>query len=116
MKTKVILVEFSPSLLSIRAELLERQNYEVVSVLGSEETSERQLDISGISAVIVGHGLSWDQRKELIGLVNAISPNTPIIALLRRSDSPFPQTAFNCPADDPPLWLTTVDLATGRVH
>jgi DNA-binding NarL/FixJ family response regulator len=116
MKKKVILIEFSPSLLSIRTDILERQNYEVLGVLGSEESWERQLASPGISALILGHGSPWEHRRDLIERLNSINPDTPIVTLLRRSDSPFPQTAFNCPADNPPLWLTTVDRATGRIH
>jgi hypothetical protein len=39
MKKRVLLIEFSPSILTIRADILERQNYEVLSVLGAEDLS-----------------------------------------------------------------------------
>jgi DNA-binding NtrC family response regulator len=82
MKKKVILIEFSKSLLSVRTDILERQNYEVVGVLESDEFWERQLSTQGISAVILGHESPWDYRNKLIDRLICVSPHTPIVALL----------------------------------
>jgi hypothetical protein len=35
--------------------------------------------------------------------------------LLRRSDSTFEKADFNCPADDPPLWVGTVTQALAGI-
>ena len=39
MKKRMLLIEFSSSILTIRTDILERQNYEVLSVLGTEDLS-----------------------------------------------------------------------------
>jgi hypothetical protein len=116
MTKKVLLIEFRASLLNVRTDILKRQNYDVLPILGTEPLTDRFVIENHVSVVVVGHGMAWEQRDELINRLYCIVPETPIVTLLRRSDPPFQKAAFNCPGDDPLLWLATVDRATGRIQ
>jgi len=64
--------------------------------------------------IVIGHGASWSDRQELIAHFRACLPDVPIISLLRKSDLGFHCADFNCPGDNPPLWLRTVAEALRR--
>jgi len=64
-----------------------------------------------MGVVVVGHGAPWRERESLIGYFRKLLPGIPLVALLRKTDHPFSGADFNCSADNPPLWETTVAQA-----
>ena len=117
MKT-VLQIEYSPGLLSERRSILEPLGYDVISVLGFSDALDRDLLKQPIGVVVIGHGASWVDRQELIAHFREGLPGVPIVALLRKSDLGFDDADYNCPGDNPPLWIRTVAqaLAKGREH
>lgn len=109
MKT-ILLVEYSPSLLSAREDVLKPLGYSVGSVLGTRAARGRNLRGQGVGVIVIGHGALWEERRELITYFQEALPRVPIIALLRRSDKAFSR------ADDPPLWLRTVNQALASMQ
>jgi hypothetical protein len=114
----VLQVEYSPGLLSERRAILEPLGYNVISVLGFSDALDRELLKHPIRAVIIGHGASWVDRQDLIAHFREGLPGVPIVALLRKSDLGFDGADYNCPGDNPPLWIRTVAqaLAKGWEH
>lgn len=114
----VLQVEYSPGILSTRRSILEPLGYDVISVLGFSAALDRDLLRQPIGAVVIGHGASWIDRQELIAHFRVALPGVPIVALLRKRDLVFSEADFNCPADNPPLWIRTVTraLAGGREY
>jgi hypothetical protein len=110
----IVLVEYSPSLLSEREEVLQELGHPVISALGSNAARYLDLTHDRVGVVTIGHGASTQERCELISYFRGVLPEVPIIVLLRRSDSTFEKADFNCPADDPPLWVGTVTQALCR--
>jgi hypothetical protein len=112
--TAVVQVEFRPSLLSTRDDILQSLGHPVVAVLGSQ--AARNLDLSDrqVGVVVIGHGAPWEERRKLIAHFRETLPGVPIIALLRRRDRMF-DCDFNCSADNPPLWVRTVNQALAGV-
>ena len=110
MKT-VLQVEFSPSLLLEREAILKRAGFQVISVLGSTEAQGLKVSDSAIEVVVIGHGATWLERKDLITQFRKALPGVQIVALLRANDDSFKHADFNCPADNPPLWERTIHKA-----
>ena len=108
--TTIVQVEFRPSLLSIRDEILQSLGHPVVSVLGSQAARNLVLSTS-VGVVVIGHGAPRQERLELIAHFRKTLPSVPIVALLRRRDEAFDCSDFNCSADNPPLWVRTVNQA-----
>ena len=117
MPTETVLqIEHSPGMLSERRAILEPLGYNVISVLGFSDALDGSLLRQPIGVVVIGHGATWVDRQELIAHFRAALPGTPIVALLRKSDLGFDGADYNCPGDNPPLWIRTVaqSLARGR--
>ena len=111
----IVLVEYSPSLLSEREEVLQELGHPVISALGSNAARCLDLTHDRVGVVTIGHGASAQERCELISYFRGLLPEIPIIVLLRRSDSTFENADFNCPADNPPLWVGTVTQALAGI-
>ena len=94
----ILQIEHSPSLLSARRSILEPLGYDVISVLGFSDAFD----------------------SSLLAAVGTALPETmvPIVALLGRLDLVFTEADYNCPGDDPPLWVRTVAqaLLAGQKH
>jgi len=114
----VLQIEYSPGLLSERRAILEPLGYNVISVLGFSDALDRELLKQPIRVVVIGHGASWVDRQELIAHFREGLTGVPIVALLRKSDFGFDGADYNCPGDNPSLWIRTVAqaLAGGREH
>lgn len=110
----VLQVEFSPSLLFEREVVLQRAGCQVISVLGSSDVRSLDLPDSAIGVIVIGHGGPRADREDLIAHFREKVPGIPIVALLRSSDAPFSNAAFNLPADNPPLWERTVTETLDR--
>jgi hypothetical protein len=113
--TTIVQVEYRLSLLSIREEILQSLGHPVVSVISSRAARNLDLSHSDIGAVVIGHGAPWQERNDLIAHFTETLPGVPIVASLRRSDKPFRKADYNCPADDPPLWVRTVTRALSAI-
>lgn len=109
-------VEFRPSILSIREDILQSLGHPVVSVLGYQ--AARSLDLSDrlVGVVVIGHGASWQQRRDLISHFRETLPGVPILALLRRQEEAFGSADFSCPADNPPQWIRMVRQALAGIQ
>jgi DNA-binding NarL/FixJ family response regulator len=112
----ILLVEFSYSLAAIRAEILEPLGRAIKVVVGSTNAVNCKVESRSISLIIIGHGAPWAERRELIKCLQQRMPGVPIVALLRKSDSDFPEVTFNCPADNPPKWINMVRQALGGIQ
>ena len=109
--TTIVQVEFPPSLLSIRDDILQSLGHPLVSVLGSRAARNLVLSDTSVGVVVIGHGAPRQERLELIAHFRETLPSVPIVALLRRRDKAFDCSDFNSPADNPPLWVRTVNQA-----
>ena len=107
----ILQVEYREGLLSIREELLQSLGRRVISVFGSKAARKLEISDHEIAVISIGHGAPWAERSELIVHFKKISPPIPVIACLRQSDEPFAHADYNCPADNPPEWVRTVNQA-----
>lgn len=105
----ILQVEFSPSLVLIREEILTSLGYEVTSVIGSVNARNLDLVKRELNIIIVGHGAPWDEREQLIKYFGEALPGVPIVALLRMRDATFSRAAFNIRADNPQHWMRTIN-------
>jgi DNA-binding NtrC family response regulator len=113
--TTIVQVEYRASLLEIREEILQFLGHPIVSVDSS--AAARRLDLSNceVGAILIGHRAPWQERCNLISHFKKILPSVPIVASLRQRDEPFGSADYNCPADDPPLWVKTVTQALAGI-
>lgn len=109
-------VEYSPSLLSTREEILQSLEHPVVSVLGMRAAMDLTLASHSVGVVVIGHGVPWQQRCELIAHFQRTLPGVPVVALLRRSDQTFDEPVLKCPADDPTQWIRFVQQALAGIQ
>ena len=114
--TTIVQVEYRLSLLSIREEILQSLGHPVVSVLGSQAAWNLALSDALVGVVVIGHRAPRQERCELIAHFRESLPGVPIVALLGRRDKAFGRIEFNCPADDPPLWVRTVSQALAGIE
>jgi DNA-binding NtrC family response regulator len=114
--TSVVQVEYRYSLLELREEILQSLGHPVISAKGT--CAARSLDLSGVSpgVIVIGHRASRKERQELIAYFRKTVPHVPIVALLGRLDADFEEVDFNCPADNPPLWVRIVTEALAGIQ
>ena len=114
--TVIVQVEFYPSVLSIREDILQSLGHPVVSVLGVQ--AARSLDLSDrlVGVIVIGHGASLQERRDLIAYFRETLPGVPILALLRRQEEAFGGVDFSCPADNPPEWVRMVRQAVAGIQ
>ena len=114
--TTIVQVEFRPSLLSIRDDILQSLGHPVASVLGSQAARNLTLSDALVGVVVIGHRAPRQERCELIAHFRETLPGVPIVALLRRRDKVLSRADFNCPADNPPQWIRMIRQALGGVQ
>jgi len=109
-------VEYRSGLLTVREEIPQFLGHPVVSAFGSQ--AARQLDLADkdVGVILIGHGAPWKDRSQMIAHFKQILPGIPVIASLRRSDKPFGNADFNCPADNPPEWVRLVRQALAGMN
>jgi len=114
--TAIVQVEFRPSVLSIREDILQSLGHPVVSVLGLK--AARNLDLSDrpVGLVVIGHGAPWQARCDLIAHFRETLSGVPIMVLLRRQEKVFDRADFSCPADNPPEWIRTIRQALAGIQ
>jgi hypothetical protein len=113
--TTIVQVEFRESLLSIRDEILQSLGHPVISALGSRAARHLDLSHEAVGVVLIGHGAPWEERCSLAAHFRATLPGVPIVASLRRLDKRLTGADYNLPADDPPLWVSTVRQALAGI-
>jgi len=113
--TTIVQVEFRPSLLSIRDEILQSLGHPVVSVLGSRAALNLDLSHESVGVVLIGHGAPWEERCNLAAHFRETLPGVPIVASLRQSDKDVTGADYNLRADDPPGWVSTVRQALAGI-
>jgi hypothetical protein len=109
--TAIVQVEFRPSVLSIREDILQSLGHPVVSVLGLQAARSFDLSDRPVGVVVIGHGASWQERRDLISHFRKTLSGVPILALLRHQEEAFGSADFSCPADNPAQWIRIVRQA-----
>jgi len=109
--TTIVQIEYSSSLLETREDILQSLGHPVVSVLGSAAARNLDLSHGSVGVVLIGHGAPWEERSNLVAYFRETLPGVPIVASLRRRDKDFSAADYNCPADNPPLWVRMVNQA-----
>jgi len=112
----IVQVEYRSGLLGVREEILQFLGYPVVSVFGSQ--AARQLDLSNedVGLILIGHGVTWEERSQLITHFKRTLPGIPVIVSLRQFDKPFANADFNSPADNPSEWVRLVRQALAGLN
>ena len=108
----ILQVEFSPSLVRIREEILTSLGCKVISVIGSENARNLDLGKDQLNVIVIGHGAPRDEREQLIKYFGEALPGVPIVALLRMRDATFSKAAFNIRADNPQNWVRVINRFT----
>jgi len=114
--TAIVQVEYRPSLLSIREDILQSLGHPVVSILGLRAARKLDLSDRSVGVVVIGHGAPRQERCQLIAHFRKTLPGVPIVALLRRHDKVFGTTDFNCPADNPSQWIRMIRQALAGIQ
>lgn len=114
--TTIVQIEFRESLLSIRDEILQSLGHPVISALGSRAARNLDLSHESIGVILIGHGAPWEERCNLAAHFREMLPGVPIVASLRQRDKDVSGADYNCPADNPPLWVRTVSQALAGIE
>jgi len=77
----------------------------------------KELDLVGASpgVIVIGHRAPREEREDLVRHFRSIFANVPILALIGRDDSALVGVDYNCPADEPQLWIRTVQMALAGI-
>lgn len=87
---KVLQLEYRQSILVTRAEILRSENFSVDSILGTDSNWKCQLSNTEVYGVIVvGHGSTWFDRRDLIAFFCATFPNVLPLRFCVVRKSPF---------------------------
>ena len=113
--TTILQVEYRLTLLSIREEILQSLGHPVISALGSRAARNLDLSHESVGVILIGHGAPWEERCNLAAHFRETLPGVPIVASLRRRDRHVNGAHYNCPADNPPLWVRTVRQALAGI-
>jgi hypothetical protein len=62
----IVQVEYRPSLLAVREEILATLGHPVISVLGSQAAQRLNLALPSLGVIVIGHGAGRLERQELI--------------------------------------------------
>ena len=103
--TTIVQVEFGENPLSTRDQILQSLGHPVVSAPGSRAARNLDLSRETVGVVLIGHGARWEERCNLGAHFREMLSGVPLVSTLRQRDS---GVDYNCPADDPPLWVRTV--------
>jgi hypothetical protein len=113
--TSIVLVEFRSGLLEVRHEILEFLGHPIIIAQGGTAAKNLDLTCAFPGVIIIGHRTSREERQDLIRHFRSRVANVPILALIGREDSAFAGADYNCPADQPDLWIKTVQTALAGI-
>ena len=111
----IIQIEFSDNILREREAILRNLGFNVISIRGAAGFAREDFFGQSVAAVVIGHGAPVEERQRLALCVRNQLPESPIVALLRRSDTFLTDVNANCPADNPVLWVRTLNEITTSV-
>ena len=109
--TSIVLVEFRSGLLEVRQAILEFLGHPIVAVQGGAAATDLDLTCASPGVIVIGHRAPREERENLIRYFRSTVVNVPILALRGREDSGVVEGVYNCPADEPLVWIRTVQMA-----
>ena len=113
--TSIVLVEYRSGLLEVRQEILEFLGHPIIAVQGGAAAKDLDLTSASPGVIVIRHRAPREEREDLIRHFRATVANVPILALIGRDDSAFQGIDYNCPADEPHLWIRTVQMALAGI-
>jgi hypothetical protein len=113
--TTILQVEYRVTLLSVREEIHQSLGHPVIFALGSRAARNLDLSHETVGVVLIGPGAPWEERCNLAAHFREALPGGPIVASLCRLDKDVTGADYNLPADNPPLWVSTVRQALAGV-
>ncbi len=109
MRQHIFHISYYDSLLRTRKALLERDGYDVSSVLGNEQAKNIAPELlPQMDAVLLGFSGDYSQRAAILHWLKEHYPAVPVVALQANRAERFPEADYATPADDPEVWLATV--------
>ena len=113
--TSIVLVEFRSGLLEVRHEILEFLGHPIVAVQGGSVAKDLDLTCASPGVIVIGHRAPREERENLIRHFRSTVASVPILVLIGREDRAFEGVDYNCPADEPQLWIRTVQMALAGI-
>lgn len=110
-KRLVVQIAYDERLLAERAEVLRREGYEVVSLLGNERAEASLITRPRCDFFILGHGAPEAVRKEIVAWLKTEYPKTKILALNPRNSPRLAGADYNIELNGPETWLPLVAAA-----
>jgi DNA-binding response OmpR family regulator len=115
---RILNISYDASLLMTREELLKREGFEVVSVLGFEGALKAaktcQYDV-----VILGHSIPREEKRKIATEIKVCDEHIRLLSLRRHDTAPLPEADFSLDASEGPAVLVatvTEILASSTVN
>src|SRR5689334_8685916 len=101
---RILNISYDASLLKTREELLKREGFEVVSMVGYaaavEAAKSSQYDLA-----IIGHSIPLEEKRKLAYELKSHAERIPILSLRRHGTTPVAEADFSLEASEGPAAL-----------
>jgi len=98
--------------LNARAELFQRCDHEVISVVDNEAAKQALASIRTVDVFVVGHTAPEQTRKEMVDWLRANFPKVKIVALIPSANLRLPRADYNVVLNDRKDLLSLLVAAT----
>ena len=113
--TSIVLIEYRSGLLEVRQEILEFLGHPIIAARGGAAAKDLDLTSASLGVIVIGHRAPREEREDLIRHFRSTVANVPILALMARDDGAFEGVDYNCPADEPDLWIRIVQMVLAGI-
>jgi hypothetical protein len=106
---RILQIGYYGNLLRTRAAMLQRSGYDVVSVLGNDQTKAKAGKLlPGVDLVMVGFSGSYTDRAAITRWFKQEYPAVPVIVLQVSSSERFPEADRVSLSETPDVWLDAI--------
>jgi DNA-binding response OmpR family regulator len=113
MAVNILQIAYYPALLEARELILEKEGYDVVSVLGNDQgialARTKTFDL-----IVLGFSAPHPVRSAMLRWLKQHLSQTPVVALLAHEAERLPEADYETLSEDPRIWLATVESCINR--
>ena len=110
-RVRIFQVAYDPSLLRVRAEMLNHAGFQVSSALGNIQARRELLANNEYDLVVVGWSTDDGARREMVCWVKQHFPYLRVIALYGTGGHQISEADFNSNSENPEDWFLAVKRA-----
>lgn len=105
--SRILNISYDAALLRTREELLKREGFDVMSVVGLADAIQAIKNCQ-YNLAIIGHSIPREDKRKLVYEIKSCAAHVPVLSLRRHDTAPLPEADFSLNAFEGPAALVAM--------